>query len=204
MTTLSRAHAYAPPIPTDTPWTLDVLGAPAVAFSVYGTPKPQGSKKAMPIYRGRGPSRVFTGKVNLVEQVEGVDEWRQEVAEVARLVMRATSESWLPLAGALVADMVFTVKRPQRFPKNKPDDMRWAHGHPTGQQDGDLDKLLRATMDGISASGLWADDSRVIGYRKADQMYLGTADPDVLRKPGAVIRVWKAPATVIDRRLGRL
>lgn len=178
--------ATAPLAPTDAPWGLDGLGAPPVAFLVYGTPAPQGSKNGRAIAKkGADGKKVYTGRVAMHESSKKVKPWREAVAAIARL--HAPAE---PLVGPIVADMVFTLPRPKTFPKNKPWDLRWLHGRPTTTPD--LSKLARSTEDALTGI-VWHDDSHVVAYRRLEKVYVGSNDPDALTAPGALIRVWARP-----------
>lgn len=195
MTTLLEPRLVAP-VAHETPWTLTTLGRPAIAFVVYGTPAPQGSKKQVAT-RTKGPRK---GQAILVESSKKVKPWREEVARVARQAVDARP-GWSPLFGPLVADMVFTLDRPARFPwsPKKPWDTRRVHAQHTTYPD--LSKLLRSTEDALSGI-VWRDDAQVIGYRRDEKMYVGTTDTDALRRPGVVIRLWHAPQSTIDARIG--
>lgn len=172
--------------PVEVPWTLDGLGEPAAAFGVYGIPAPQGSKNGRAIARkGADGKKVYTGKVAMQESSKKVKPWRQAVAAIAR----EHAPRHL-LIGPIVADMVFTLPRPARFPKNKPWDTRWLHGRPTTTPD--LSKLARSTEDALTGI-LWHDDSHVVAYRRLEKVYVGSTDPDALTSPGAVVRVWARP-----------
>jgi Holliday junction resolvase RusA-like endonuclease len=55
----------------------------------------------------------------------------------------------------------------------------------------DLSKLIRSTEDALTDAGVWTDDARVVAYHQPRKVYAGSADPDALHTPGAVIRVWR-------------
>lgn len=176
------AHNVAPR-PTETPWTLDALGDPALSFVVYGVPGPQGSKKEVGKFK-HGPRQ---GRAILVESSTKVEPWRRRVGKIASTATGAHGD-WTPLEGALVVDMVFTLPRPKTFPSK---DLRRIHGLPTTYPD--LSKLLRSTEDALTGI-VWKDDARVVAYRRDAKVYVGAEDPDALREPGAVIRVWTVGA----------
>lgn len=181
--------AHSAPPASETPWLLETLGRPVVEFVAYGVPGPQGSKS----FKGMRTSKKSGKKVAiLAESSKKVTPWRNRVAAAARIAVGKAA----PLDGPLVVDMVFTMPRPKAFPSG---DDRREHGQHTRYPD--VSKLIRSTEDAITGV-VWADDARVIGYRRSDKLYVGAMDPDALTKPGVVVRVWRAPQSVIAARQG--
>jgi Holliday junction resolvase RusA-like endonuclease len=172
-------------------------GRPAIVITVYGTPAPQGSKHGRPVYKGRGDARAFTGKVAQVESSKKVKPWREAVKQAALdLVMVAGDTGRLaagfPLDGALLVEFAFTFARPKghyRTGGNAHLLRDSAPAYPTVYPD--LSKLIRSTEDACTDAGVWADDARIVRYRDPRKVYAGSADPDALHAPGAVIRVWE-------------
>ncbi|HET9656926.1 MAG TPA: RusA family crossover junction endodeoxyribonuclease [Kineosporiaceae bacterium] len=124
----------------------------------------------------------------LEEESAKVEPWRQAVSGSFRA---RVGSAWVPLDGPVVLDVVFTVRRPTGAPKTRrvrPD------------RSPDLDKLLRATCDGLTEGGLWVDDGRLVAFRRLEELYAGDEDPDALTSSGAVIRAWLAPVTTIGGR----
>lgn len=117
-----------------------------VHFIVWGNPKPQGSMKHI----GRG---------RMIHQPDMLD-WRFQVTNAARKAM----DDRLPLEGAIVADLMFTVPRPKSLPKKVT--------LPTRRPD--IDKLARAVLDALVYGGCIGDDSQVITLN-AHKLY-ATAD----------------------------
>ena len=134
----------------------------------YGTPVPQGSKRA---YVNKG-----TGRANVVENDSArVRSWRQAVIDAwhdGRDVLHL---------GPVSVDVTFYLPRPKghygtgrnagtvrasalRFPAAMPD----------------LDKLLRAVLDALTDAGCWKDDGQVVAVSAAKRW----ADGQV---PGALI-----------------
>lgn len=149
-------------------------GPGPVTFTVRGTPFPQGSKKAMPIYRKVGGKRVFTGRVAMVDDnKQGLAAWRTPVTLRCRQAMSRRA----PLDGPVRVDIVFYLKRP-------------AGHYGTGRNAGilkpsaplfpsvkpDLDKLERATMDALTAGGAFTDDARVVAL-SSTKVYADAHDP---------------------------
>ena len=107
-------------------------------------------------------------------------------AEVRRLVREAVERATVKetngrrmFAGAVSVEACFTMRRPKR-----------AKGREFPSVAPDLDKLLRRTFDGLTSSGVWEDDSRVVSV-SASKVY-PKQGKDALAVPGAVIRIWEA------------
>lgn len=122
----------------------------------------------------------LTGKTNLVESSKAMKPWRTLVTHQAR---RAKPKGFTPYAGAVRVEVIF------RFPRPK--------GHyGTGRNAGnlkpsapehhitkpDVDKLLRAILDGLTAAGIYHDDSQVVEVETFK--HYATGD-----NPGATISV---------------
>lgn len=113
----------------------------ALSFTVIGTPAAQGSKRG----------QVRGGKVILIEQSTKVRPWRAAVADAARIAMYHNDHDGFP-TGPLYIRIVFWVKRPKSEPKTR---YTWPDRQP------DLDKYVRATLDGLTEAGVWHDDGQV-------------------------------------------
>jgi crossover junction endodeoxyribonuclease RusA len=128
------------------------------SFFVPGIPAPQGSKS----FKGfRG------GKPILAESSAKVKPWRTLVTTIAH-------EHGQHVVGACHVELLFRLPRPasvsvkrRPFPCVKPD----------------LDKLIRSTLDGLTDSGIFADDSQVVTIT-AEKQYTLNGDP-----PGCWVRV---------------
>lgn len=120
-----------------------------VSFRVYGTPRPQGSKRHV----GHGVM-IESGGVALRT-------WREDVKQAALAVRPELDE---PIDGPVELRVAFFVKRPaSHWTASKRDGSRLRPAAPSRPyRRPDIDKLLRSTCDAISAAGLWADDSRVV------------------------------------------
>lgn len=149
--------------------------AELITITVYGTPAPQGSKRAFAV---RGKGGVPTGRVAVIESShDRVKSWRQAVIDELRDAHRT-------LDGPLLVEMTFFLSRPKghygsgrNAGKLRDSAPRRPHGKP------DLSKLLRATEDAITDAGLWADDAQVVQYGLLAKCY---AD---YRPPGALITI---------------
>lgn len=166
-------------------------------FAAYDTPVTQGSATAV--------ISKSTGKPIYKPQHEsGLNTWRDAVKKAAREAIDLSSDPY-PLEGPVVLAVTFTLYKPKSRPKTRP---TW----PEGKKD-DIDKLLRAVMDAMTAAGVWKDDGQVVeltrlykSYPLPPAMGAGTADLtlgpgagamyclsgstcDVLTSPGVVVRV---------------
>lgn len=165
---------------------------PVARLVIYGTPGTAGSKSGFPIFRGTGPDRHFTGRVNVAEKPSQTKKnWRTAVTDaVTDLVLCGMScgdpdctslRAPFPLDEALTATMVFTVRKPAARPKLV---RTWPVARP------DTLKYARATEDALKDGGLLVDDARIVDYRRLAKVYPGE-DPDALDVPGVLIVVWR-------------
>lgn len=190
---MTATHLLAPPrAPLVTPRSLqlEVLGEPDVALVVYAKPAPKGSKD----YLGQRKSRK-TGRM-VPKLVESAAADLEVLDEAVSWVWRARRPAgWVPLDGPLVADMTFTLARPKNHYgtgrnagqlKEWAAPLVWHHVYP------DTDKLVRGLGDALTKAGVWADDARLAAFRYGpNKVYERAPLPDALRKPGAVVRLWK-------------
>lgn len=141
-----------------------------IAFSVYGMPGPQGSKR-------------HVGGGRMIESSAKVKPWREAVKAAALAQIDSyedhTGLAWEPMDGPLVAVMVFTLPKPASAPKKR---QTWPDRKP------DLSKLLRSTEDALVDAGLIADDARIVAYARAEKVFPGE-DLNALRSPGAYIEI---------------
>ncbi len=142
-----------------------------LAIRVYGTPAPQGSKRAY--------LNPHSHTVQMVESSKRVKPWREAVKYA---VLEHTVEQ---ITAPLRLSVRFIVPRPRshyrtgRFADRLKDS---APLYPAGKPD--IDKLLRSTLDGLSEAGLFRDDCQVVGFDRLDKAYAEPHDP-----PGALIHV---------------
>lgn len=135
---------------------------------MYGTPAPQGSKRA------------FGSR--LVEVSKNVKPWKAAIKSAADLKPAE------PMDGELSVRITFLMQRPLLHygtGKNKevlrPTAPKW-HSHAP-----DVDKLARSTLDGLTQAGVIADDKYVC-ILHAQKKY---ADRDIA--PGAIIIIEEIP-----------
>lgn len=161
---------------------------PNLTITVYGLPAAQGSKA----YKGHRTNKT-TGKrlPILVEQSKRVTPWRNRVTQAAAtaLIIKHAQQYGgrpairpYPLRGPIRVDVVFTMKKPIRAPKQR-------RTYPSVSPD--LDKIQRATFDALTDAKVWEDDGRVIQIT-ATKAYPGE-HPEALPEPGAIIRLYTLP-----------
>jgi Holliday junction resolvase RusA-like endonuclease len=153
---------------------------PDLTITVYGTPAPQGSKR-------------HVGGGVMIESSKKVKPWRQDVKYAALAAVEA-SPGFTILDGPLVASMVFAYARGKghyRTGRNAHLLRDSAPLRPAVMPD--LSKILRSTEDALTGVA-WADDARVVGYRRLEKYYAGDSAPDVLGRPGCVIHIWQLGA----------
>jgi Holliday junction resolvase RusA-like endonuclease len=159
-----------------------------LVITVYGTPAPQGSKRAFAV-RGKGGKP--TGRVAVIESShDRVKSWRQAVLEAALAVGAGQ-----PLQGPLSASVTFYMPRPKshlRTGRSAGQVKDSAPASPSGKPD--LSKLLRSTEDAITDAGVWADDAQVVSYTGLAKERADT------RPPGAAITITPLDAETSSTR----
>jgi crossover junction endodeoxyribonuclease RusA len=140
-----------------------------VTFEVRGTPSPQGSKR-------------HVGNGIMVESAgQKLKSWREAVRSEAVGAMKDTNHP--PIIGAVAVVVTFFLPRPKAHYGAKG---LKATSPVTCAKRPDADKLLRSTLDALTAAGVYVDDSQVV-HLAAAKMY---ADPAPV---GAVITVRPLP-----------
>ena len=113
-----------------------------LSFTVYGVPQPQGSTRTF-LRKDAGPPIITSDNPKLKP-------FRQELAWIAVDVMQRTQQQKAPRGVAVSASMAFYFEKPKSARKSA----RWKVTKP------DLDKLLRAVLDGVTGIA-YEDDSQV-------------------------------------------
>lgn len=103
-------------------------------IEVAGLPAPQGSKR-------------HVGNGRMIEMSKRVKPWRAAVEAAARQVL---VDGEARIEGPVVLAVLFYLPRPQR--------PRWW----APAVSPDIDKVVRATCDALTAAGVWEDDARVV------------------------------------------
>lgn len=121
---------------------------------VAGAPIPQGSKRAF----------VRGGRVSIVEANPKHKAWRSAVTDAIAAALVFDGDQ---CADAVEVELLFVMPRPKsvtrKFMTVKPD----------------ADKLARSVLDSITDSGLWADDSQVVGLLVRKAYEQPTVEPGV-------------------------
>ena len=116
-----------------------------IIVEVRGLPAPQGSKR-------------HVGNGIMVESSKAVGPWREAVRAETQRAMRGAA----PATGPVLVTVTFHLARPRshyrtgRYAGLLKDTAPGFHGAQP-----DLDKLLRAVLDGLTAGGAWDDDGQV-------------------------------------------
>jgi crossover junction endodeoxyribonuclease RusA len=134
-------------------------------IEVAGIPAPQGSKR-------------HVGGGRMVEMSRAVGPWREAVrAETQRALAALPNNGCASGLGSFAhgpkrVDICFYLPRPKSAPRS----VEFPVKRP------DLDKLVRAVLDGMTAGGAWPDDSEVIEIT-AQKVFASS------RGPGCIIYV---------------
>ena len=141
------------------------------AVKVYGDPAPKGSLKCV---GGKG------GRHQLVEDTERTKPWRALVKKAGQALNLPG-----PLAGPVGVEATFTVLLPGSV---KPEARVWPWKRSSGIG-GDVDKLGRVVLDALEDAGVVGNDAQVCDLH-AVKAYPHTPVPDVLERPGLLLRIW--------------
>jgi Holliday junction resolvase RusA-like endonuclease len=149
-------------------------------IEVFGTPAPQGSKRAF-VVRKKG--EVGKGRAVVVESSAKVKPWRQDV-KTAALEAVDYGDNLPVFEDCPVSVWIdFYLARPKGHygtGRNAGIVKASASKYPTVKPD--LDKLIRSTLDALTEAGVYGDDSQVISIMTG-KFY---ADH---RQPGALVHV---------------
>lgn len=121
---------------------------------VFGVPATKGSTRSF-------PHRV-TGKIVTLPMSKSLREWERAIAYEARM-------SGATFEGPVKVAMTFDLPMPKAEQR-----VRWHHVRP------DLDKLVRAVLDGLQMGGAFADDGQVAWL---------TAQKRTSRQAGVIVEV---------------
>lgn len=165
----------------------------ALTVIVYGTPAPQGSKR-------------HVGHGVMVESSRRVKPWREDVKAAAETAIveweqhrpwivshrpaalpSGVGRRWEPITGPVEVAVMFRFARPAGHygtGRNADTVHSSAPEWPTGRTtQGDIEKLVRAVHDALTAAGVWRDDAQVVRLSAA-KVWCQEGE-----RPGAVIGV---------------
>ena len=137
-----------------------------MAFFVAGEPIPKGSTRAF----------VVKGKPIITNANRRTKDWEMRIATEAQAVCQSITD------GAVTVSVVFVMQRPKSLPKRIQHHMKRP----------DIDKLLRAVLDGITGIVI-RDDSQVVGIF-AQKRYAQVGE-----RTGADVTVEFIPTSIIGR-----
>ena len=151
-----------------------------ITLRIFGLPAPQGSKKVRAYIRGRAV---------LGESSDRVAPWRENIIWQSRKQYKGE-----PLEGPLQISIPFWLPRPKSHYKTINGEVSniIKPGKPThtiASTQGDVDKLIRSTFDGLSAKTggcIAQDDSQFVRLKNIEKCYV-TED----EMSGALIQVSK-------------
>jgi Holliday junction resolvase RusA-like endonuclease len=138
-----------------------------IAFTVYGVPVPQGSTKA---FVPKGWKRPI-----ITHDSARTKPWRQAIVDAAL----AQLDGHPPIEDPVRLTVRFYLPRPKSAPRR----VVWPAKLP------DLDKLVRAVCDALTAAGVWRDDAQVVSLTASKAFAGGVADAGVHGVPRAMIEV---------------
>jgi len=157
-------------------------GVSTAEFIVWGAPRPQGSMKAL-ISRSTGKAFVKPSG-NYVE-------WRNAlVTQVSDQLAAGVLPRFLD--GPVGVSLLFAFKRPQSHPKRRVQtDMGVKYDGP------DVDKLIRAVLDGLTVAGMIEDD-RQVTYVDGMKVFVGSpfirsGMSGPMPAEGCAVRIWQHP-----------
>lgn len=125
------------------------MTAPELVIRAIGIPAKKGSK---------APKGHVRGRCILVEMDKKLPAWTKAVQTAARNAVRAGG--WLLITDACEVSFVFLLPRPKTVKRELP----------TGRGDGDVDKMIRATLDAMTGI-VYADDALVTDFGRVAQRY---------------------------------
>lgn len=141
-------------------------------YFVPGQPIPQGSKTAA----------VISGRAVMFDANKKLKSWRQAITMATNLELTRLRWTGYEPGDALVVFLHFHLERPKSVKRLEP------------TVKPDLDKLVRAVLDGITDARAWNDDSQVVAV-------YATKNYGV---PGVEIRVYNKSVTNQDTLLKAL
>lgn len=119
-------------------------------FTAVGTPKPKARPRTV---RNKHTGFVMTYTPDETVSWEGAVEWQAKQALASMSVHNPDQYDCFPLAGRLMFNLRFNVKRPVSLPKNVV--------FPMKSRPGDIDNLAKSVLDALQNVGIIKDDCQV-------------------------------------------
>ena len=130
-----------------------------ITFFVPGIPKTAGSKRGIPIYRGKKGHKQFTSKVVVVEDCKKSADWRGDVIKFATEAIKGIGA---PITGPVSLEVCFCFTRPKSHYGTGRNKKTIKPSAPTCHtKKPDITKLLRAVEDALTGI-VCGDDSQII------------------------------------------
>jgi len=129
-----------------------------IEIRVHGIPAPQGSKR-------------HVGNGRMIEMSRAVGPWREAIRAETQRVMEAGAEQ---VTGAAYVKLLFRMPRPKGH-YGKRGLLPSAPLSPAGAPD--LDKLIRAALDAITAGGAIRDDAQIVAIAASKHYAAALAHP---------------------------
>ena len=162
-----------------------VRGGNVIEFTVYGIPKPAGSKRGFAIRNKAG----YTGRVGMMDDSgQAGKDWRGDVKTAALLAVDEFSDgypgadAWTPFDGPVRLTIHFYMPRPKGHYGTGRNAGRMKSSAPKFHtKKPDSTKLLRSVEDALTGI-VYADDSQVVEL-VVDKQYTN------IGRPGAAVKV---------------
>lgn len=141
-----------------------------LTIHVYGTPRPQGSKRAIPIKK----HGHYTGKTALIEMSKALPDWRTNVTQAARQAAHNTKWATPPRGTPIKLTITYYMPRPNNHYRTGKNSHLLRNTAPTFHTTRpDSDKLDRAIGDALTEARIYTDDSQ-IAIRTSTKLYTDT------------------------------
>lgn len=138
-----------------------------LGFVVHGLPGPQGSKRNL-------------GNGRMIESSKKVAPWRQDVKHAAERALEATPTWTFCHDGPVRVWCTFRFARPKHHYRTGRNSHLLREGAPpfpvSKTVHGDIDKLVRSSLDAVVAAGVLADDALVTELGQVRKIWCGPGE----------------------------
>jgi Holliday junction resolvase RusA-like endonuclease len=126
---------------------------------------------------------AYTGRVIVTEKSKKVAPWRDAVSKAAADMLRSPGGESQHAEGPLNVEIIFMLPRPaSHYRRGAHSDQLRDDAPPYPSTRPDIDKLIRSTLDGLTASGLIHDDGQIVALTTVKRYATGL--------PGAAITIY--------------